>query len=33
MIAAVLAEFEKPTTKDFVWPCWGPSAKILGSTD
>ena len=32
MIAAVLAEFEKPTTKDFVWPCWGPSAKILGST-
>jgi F-type H+-transporting ATPase subunit a len=31
MIGAVLAEFEKPTTKDFVWPCWGPSVKILGS--
>jgi F-type H+-transporting ATPase subunit a len=22
--------FERPTTKDFVWPCWGPSIKIGG---
>jgi F-type H+-transporting ATPase subunit a len=20
--------FEKPTTKDFVWPCWGPSINL-----
>lgn len=25
---AVLATFEKPTTKDFVFGCWGPSIKI-----
>jgi F-type H+-transporting ATPase subunit a len=31
MIAPLLAEFEKPTTKDFVWPCWGPSVKLFGS--
>ena len=24
------AAFERPTTKDFVWPCWGPSVKIGG---
>jgi F-type H+-transporting ATPase subunit a len=24
--------FEKPTTKDFVWPCWGGSTKIGGIT-
>src|SRR6266540_3493282 len=23
----MLAAFEKPTTKDFVWPCWGPSVR------
>jgi F-type H+-transporting ATPase subunit a len=22
--------FERPTTKDFVWPCWGPSVKLGG---
>lgn len=32
-IAGVLAaSFERPTTKDFVWPCWGPSIKIGGIT-
>jgi F-type H+-transporting ATPase subunit a len=30
-LPAVLAAFEKPTTKDFVWPCWGPSIRIFGS--
>lgn len=30
MLPAVLATFEKPTTKDFVWPCWGPSLRIFG---
>ena len=30
MIAAVLAEFHPPTTKDFVWGCWGPSLKVAG---
>lgn len=24
------AEFHPPTTKDFVWPCWGPSIEIGG---
>jgi F-type H+-transporting ATPase subunit a len=24
------AEFHPPTTKDFVWPCWGPSLEIGG---
>ena len=26
----VAVPFEKPTTKDFVWPCWGPSIKLFG---
>ncbi|MEX2420181.1 MAG: F0F1 ATP synthase subunit A, partial [Actinomycetota bacterium] len=26
----VLAEFQPPTTKDFVWGCWGPSLEIGG---
>ena len=31
MIGAILAaEFEKPTTKDFVWDCFGPSLKVIG---
>jgi F-type H+-transporting ATPase subunit a len=32
LFPAVLAAFEKPTTKDFVWPCWGPSLRIFGTT-
>jgi F-type H+-transporting ATPase subunit a len=28
----VLAEFHPPTTKDFVWGCWGPSIEIGGLT-
>ncbi len=28
----VLAAFEAPTTKDFVWACWGPSLRIGGVT-
>jgi F-type H+-transporting ATPase subunit a len=28
--AGLLAAFEPPTTKDFVWPCWGPSLEIGG---
>ena len=28
MTAGVLAEFHPPTTKDFVWGCWGPSLEI-----
>jgi F-type H+-transporting ATPase subunit a len=28
MTAAVLAAFEPPTTKDFVWGCWGPELRI-----
>ena len=31
MIGAMLAAFEPPTTKDFVWGCWGPSLKIAGA--
>jgi F-type H+-transporting ATPase subunit a len=27
---ALLAAFERPTTKDFVWSCWGGSAKLGG---
>jgi F-type H+-transporting ATPase subunit a len=28
-LTAILgAAFEKPTTKDFVWECWGPSIKL-----
>jgi F-type H+-transporting ATPase subunit a len=30
VIAGLLAAFEPPTTKDFVWPCWGPSLEIGG---
>jgi F-type H+-transporting ATPase subunit a len=30
MIASVLAQFHPPTTKDFVWPCWGGSVQIGG---
>ena len=29
-IAPVLAAFEPPTTKDFVWGCWGPSLEVGG---
>lgn len=29
-IAAVLAQFHPPTTKDFVWDCWGPSLNLGG---
>jgi F-type H+-transporting ATPase subunit a len=32
VIPGMLAAFEKPTTKDFVWPCWGPSVRVLGVT-
>ncbi len=32
MIGPVLATFEKPTTKDFVWGCWGGSFRIFGIT-
>ncbi len=31
MTPGMLAAFEKPTTKDFVWPCWGPAIKIFGA--
>ncbi|HJP66223.1 MAG TPA: hypothetical protein VKA30_07965, partial [Actinomycetota bacterium] len=24
------APFERPTTKDFVWPCWGPNVSVGG---
>ena len=27
---AILAEFHPPSTKDFVWGCWGPSLRIGG---
>ena len=30
MTSAIVAAFEPPTTKDFVWPCWGPSFRIGG---
>jgi F-type H+-transporting ATPase subunit a len=29
---AVVAQFHPPTTKDFVWPCWGGSLEIGGVT-
>ena len=29
-ITAVIAAFEPPTTKDFVWGCWGPSLRAGG---
>jgi F-type H+-transporting ATPase subunit a len=28
----ILAQFHPPTTKDFVWPCWGSSLEIGGVT-
>jgi F-type H+-transporting ATPase subunit a len=31
-ILPVLAEFHPPTTKDFVWGCFGPGLEIGGST-
>lgn len=31
MIGTVLAAFEPPTTKDFVWACWGPSLEVGGA--
>ena len=30
MIALIVAAFEPPTTKDFVWSCWGPSIRLGG---
>jgi len=30
LIGAVVAAFEPPTTKDFVWGCWGPSLNVGG---
>ena len=30
MIGAILAAFEPPSTKDFVWGCWGPSLRVGG---
>jgi F-type H+-transporting ATPase subunit a len=29
-VAAVIAQFHPPTTKDFVWDCWGPSLDVAG---
>jgi F-type H+-transporting ATPase subunit a len=29
-LPGVVAAFEPPTTKDFVWACWGGSVRILG---
>lgn len=29
-LVPILAVFEPPTTKDFVWACWGPSVQIGG---
>jgi F-type H+-transporting ATPase subunit a len=28
--AIIAAEFHPPTTKDFVWPCWGPELHVGG---
>jgi len=30
MTAALIAAFEPPSTKDFVWRCWGPELNIGG---
>ena len=30
MIPAILATFEPPTTKDFVFGCWGPNLSLFG---
>ena len=27
---SVLAAFEPPSTKDFVWDCWGPALRVGG---
>jgi F-type H+-transporting ATPase subunit a len=29
-VSGVLAQFHPPTTKDFVWACWGPSLEVPG---
>ncbi len=29
-IAPLLAAFVPPSTKDFVWACWGPSVRLFG---
>jgi F-type H+-transporting ATPase subunit a len=29
-VGSILAAFEPPTTKDFVWGCWGPSLRAGG---
>ena len=29
-LGAIIAQFHPPTTKDFVWGCWGPSLEIGG---
>jgi F-type H+-transporting ATPase subunit a len=29
-VIALLATFIKPTTKDFVWSCWGPQIHVAG---
>lgn len=31
-LGLLASAFERPTTKDFVWPCWGPAVKIGGIT-
>jgi F-type H+-transporting ATPase subunit a len=31
-VTELLAAFHPPTTKDFVWACWGPSLKVGGLT-
>jgi F-type H+-transporting ATPase subunit a len=30
MTGPLVGQFHPPTTKDFVWDCWGPSLNILG---
>lgn len=30
MVGAILGAFEPPSTKDFVWACWGPSVEVGG---
>ena len=30
VLAVLAAPFERPTTKDFVWPCWGPEVSVGG---
>ena len=30
MTPIILSTFEKPTTKDFVWSCWGGSVNVFG---